>query len=192
MAGTLTVQNLQGPSSGANANKIIVPSGQTIDASAGTLVPASGQIVQEQVYTNGVRATHSSSVWVILFPSQTFTKKYDASTTKLVLQAQVMVRGSWSYANAPSINVDGTEYYGYGVMTDTAINGDSSVAANKATQFIAPITGLASGSRSISLKLRNYNNSAYQQFVTVNPTSTDDPRYPPTNYGTMIVKEVML
>jgi hypothetical protein len=31
MAGTLTVQNLQGPSSGANANKIIVPSGQTIE-----------------------------------------------------------------------------------------------------------------------------------------------------------------
>lgn len=32
MAGTLTVQNLQGPSSGANANKIIVPSGQTLTA----------------------------------------------------------------------------------------------------------------------------------------------------------------
>lgn len=32
MAGTLTVQNLQGPSSGANANKIIVPSGQTLYA----------------------------------------------------------------------------------------------------------------------------------------------------------------
>lgn len=46
MAGTLTVQNLQGPSSGANANKVIIPSGQTIDASAGTLVPSAGQIVQ--------------------------------------------------------------------------------------------------------------------------------------------------
>jgi len=32
MAGTLTVQNLQGPSSGANANKIIIPSGQTLYA----------------------------------------------------------------------------------------------------------------------------------------------------------------
>lgn len=30
MAGTLTVQNLQGPSSGANANKVIIPSGQTL------------------------------------------------------------------------------------------------------------------------------------------------------------------
>lgn len=45
MAGTLTVQNLQGPSSGANANKIIVPSGQTLDASNGFVAPA-GHIVQ--------------------------------------------------------------------------------------------------------------------------------------------------
>jgi len=32
MAGTLTVQNLQGPSTGANANKILIPSGQTLYA----------------------------------------------------------------------------------------------------------------------------------------------------------------
>jgi hypothetical protein len=34
MVGTLTVQNLQGPTSGANANKVIVPSGQTIEVGA--------------------------------------------------------------------------------------------------------------------------------------------------------------
>jgi hypothetical protein len=32
MAGTLTVQNLQGPSSGANANTVLLPSGQTLYA----------------------------------------------------------------------------------------------------------------------------------------------------------------
>lgn len=47
MAGTLTVQNIQGPSSGANANKIIIPSGQTLDASAG-FVPPAGSILQVQ------------------------------------------------------------------------------------------------------------------------------------------------
>ena len=46
MVGTLTVQNLQGPTSGANANKVIIPAGQTLDASGGTLVPSSGQVVQ--------------------------------------------------------------------------------------------------------------------------------------------------
>lgn len=45
MVGTLTVQNIQGPASGANANKIIIPSGQTLDASAG-FVPPAGSVVQ--------------------------------------------------------------------------------------------------------------------------------------------------
>jgi len=45
---TLHVENLKGLSSGGNANKIIVPSGQTIDASAGTLVPSAGQVIQVQ------------------------------------------------------------------------------------------------------------------------------------------------
>jgi len=46
MAGTLTVQNIEGPSSGANANKVIIPSGQTLDVSGGTLTPSAGQVVQ--------------------------------------------------------------------------------------------------------------------------------------------------
>ena len=32
MAGTLTVQNIEGPSSGSDANKVIIPSGQTLYA----------------------------------------------------------------------------------------------------------------------------------------------------------------
>ena len=43
---TLHVENLKGLSSGGNANKIIVPSGQTLDASAGVITPSSGQVVQ--------------------------------------------------------------------------------------------------------------------------------------------------
>ena len=43
---TLKVENLTGITSGANANKIIVPSGQTLDASAGVLTPSAGQVVQ--------------------------------------------------------------------------------------------------------------------------------------------------
>ena len=46
MSGTLIVQNLQGPASGANANKIIVPAGQVLDASAGTFTPSVDQILQ--------------------------------------------------------------------------------------------------------------------------------------------------
>ena len=63
MAGTLTVQNLQGPSSGANANKIIVPSGQTIDASAGTLVPSADQVVQYKWYPNPTTFDSTASAY---------------------------------------------------------------------------------------------------------------------------------
>ena len=57
---TLHVENLKGLSSGGNANKIIVPSGQTIDASAGTLVPSANQIVQH-LYSAPTAATTLSS-----------------------------------------------------------------------------------------------------------------------------------
>ena len=49
---TLHVENLKGLSSGGNANKIIVPSGQTLDASGGTLVPSAGAVIQF-VHTSG-------------------------------------------------------------------------------------------------------------------------------------------
>jgi hypothetical protein len=54
MAGTLTVQNLQGPTSGANANKVIIPSGQELYAA--------GHVVQVQTgVKRGVVGTSSSS-----------------------------------------------------------------------------------------------------------------------------------
>ena len=37
---TLHVENLKGLSSGGNANKIIIPTGQTLDASAATITPS--------------------------------------------------------------------------------------------------------------------------------------------------------
>ena len=43
--GTLTVQTLQAPTSGANANKVLIPSGHTLDASNGLTTPA-GHVIQ--------------------------------------------------------------------------------------------------------------------------------------------------
>ena len=45
MASELTVQTLRGPTSGANADTILIPSGQTLDASEGFIPPA-GHMVQ--------------------------------------------------------------------------------------------------------------------------------------------------
>lgn len=51
MASELIVQNLKGPASGANANKIIVPSGHTLDASQGFTPPAGTPV---QIVSNSV------------------------------------------------------------------------------------------------------------------------------------------
>ena len=46
MASELYVETLKGLTSGANANKVIIPSGQTLDASAGGFLGSTGQILQ--------------------------------------------------------------------------------------------------------------------------------------------------
>tara|TARA_B110000285_G_scaffold216178_1_gene263214 strand:+ start:239 stop:829 length:591 start_codon:yes stop_codon:yes gene_type:complete len=48
MASELTVQTLRGPTSGTNANKVLIPSGQTLDTSAAGLVTPAGHVLQVQ------------------------------------------------------------------------------------------------------------------------------------------------
>ena len=63
MSGTLIVQNLQGPASGANANKIIVPAGQVLDASAGFVAPA-GSVIQVVSVEDPDQTTMSNTSFV--------------------------------------------------------------------------------------------------------------------------------
>ena len=49
---TLFVENLKGPTSGSNANKVTIPSGQTLTVSGG-MVPPAGQIVKVGSYNTG-------------------------------------------------------------------------------------------------------------------------------------------
>ena len=58
---TLHVENLKGLSSGGNANKIIVPSGQTLDASAATITPSANQTVKTSVFRSQSAMAVSSS-----------------------------------------------------------------------------------------------------------------------------------
>lgn len=80
MSGTLVAQTIQGPSSGANANKVIIPSGHTLDASGGTLVPSAGQVIQrvEDVLTTAWNTTNSTSnvtiATVVITPKFTTSK----------------------------------------------------------------------------------------------------------------------
>ena len=80
---TLVVENLNGPTSGGNANKVIVPSGQTLDASAGTLVPSAAQIVQNVVGSRWTTQTVNNSTSYVDLTSLAITPKYSNSLIKV-------------------------------------------------------------------------------------------------------------
>ena len=82
--GTLTVQNLQGPTSGANANKVIIPSGQTLDASNGLTTP-SGHIIQSLTQEVTAISTTTSSSLVATAFTLTITPKFTSSKIKCTL-----------------------------------------------------------------------------------------------------------
>ena len=72
MASELIVQTLKGPTSGANANKVIIPSGQTLDIDAWS--PPAGTVVQ--VVSNRVtsaQALNTSSTSYADIPGMTVT-----------------------------------------------------------------------------------------------------------------------
>jgi hypothetical protein len=88
MASILQVEELRGATSGANANKIIIPSGQTLDASAG-FVPPAGSVVQVVQYynANASQENTTSTSWTASIISKTITPKY--SDSLIVVQASV-------------------------------------------------------------------------------------------------------
>ena len=83
MVGTLTVQNLQGPTSGANANKVIIPSGHTF-------IPSSGQIIQTVQYLRA-GATGSNSSSRVDVTTSTYVDLMSKSITTTVANSKVRV-----------------------------------------------------------------------------------------------------
>lgn len=97
MASELIVQTLKGPTSGANANKVIVPSGHTLDASEGFTPPAGCGV---QVKSN----THSTfdstaSGWTDVV-TQTITPEYNNSLIIVRYNGQLYKYNSVNYPNS--------------------------------------------------------------------------------------------
>jgi len=101
MAGTLTVQNIQGPTSGDNANKIIVPSGHTLDASAGIITPSVDQIIQVKNFDSGSSSIRISAITFSDVFTFTFTQKEAGSRIIAIAAAPIytfMTAGAWTGA----------------------------------------------------------------------------------------------
>ena len=89
MASEIEVQTLKGPSGGANANKVLIPSGHTLDASEGFIPPA-GSVVQVQNAYSNSQVISSTAGAAIDGVSLSFTPKYNNS--KLLIQARIPIK----------------------------------------------------------------------------------------------------
>ena len=111
MASELIVQTLKGPTSGANANKVIIPSGQTLDASAGTLTPSSGQIINQEFRTLS-GTTNNTTTTFADFDSASYTPILTSS--KIYFVWSVYLRTSQDNAAEARATlrtlVDGVQY----------------------------------------------------------------------------------
>ena len=85
MASEIIVQTIKGPTSGANANKVIIPSGQTLDASAATIVPSSDQIIQYKIVKPSSETTFSSA-------GSTDASGFTASITPKYTNSRIVIR----------------------------------------------------------------------------------------------------
>ena len=163
MAGTLTVQTLQGPSSGANANKLLIPSGQTLDVSSGTLVPSAGQVVQTQYAQLSTDTTYSTTLVrtnvlsASITPTSTTSKILILYTFASIWKASstVSTEGEWTIGKNGSqhIVVDGiSPYTAEADRHSTTVSGtylDSPATTSSITYDIS--LKLASGSGGIRL-----------------------------------------
>jgi hypothetical protein len=88
MGSILSVEQLRGLSSGDTPNTITLPTGQTLDASAGTFTPSSGQIIQVQSYEYAGETSYTSTNWS--------TTPYQVDITPVFANSKIFVTASFA------------------------------------------------------------------------------------------------
>jgi hypothetical protein len=162
---TLHVENLKGLSSGGNANKIIVPSGQTLDASAGVLTPSSGQVIQRQVVVWTTVTDNSTETYAdINGGTIDFTPKLSTSTLHITVHYHVNAYATGSTGNYAGGSVrilhDGSEistqsgYENYW-QSNVPSGGTNPNNFTRASKFVTVASG-NTNSRTIKLQSKKY------------------------------------
>jgi maltoporin len=85
---TLQVENLIGPTSGSNANKVIIPSGQTLDASNGFVAPAGSVIQYASISTSTTSFSTTSTSYLDSGADIFFSPKFTNSKIQVTLQSR--------------------------------------------------------------------------------------------------------
>jgi hypothetical protein len=134
MAGILTVQTIQGPTTGANANKVIIPAGQTLEINegialpSGTTLPAGvgGKLLQLQSTTKTDTFSYSGS-------SFTDVTGLSVSITPSSTSSKIYVQASVSMGGPGGITNDGA----FRFMRDTTAIGIGDASGNRARATFA-------------------------------------------------------
>ena len=93
---TLFVENLKGPTTGSNANKVIIPTGQTLQIDDGvdyTSMPA-GSVIQQVSNFNTTQFSTTSGTYVTTNSSVSITPRFSNS------QMAIWISGSCHYNGA--------------------------------------------------------------------------------------------
>ena len=175
MAGTLTVQNIEGPSSGANANKIIIPSGQTF-------IPSSDQIIQTVQYLRpGAYAAGSISGTGVGSASSAFVDLMSKSITTKAANSKIrVIVGLVGYNSASEIRggirllrdstvIAGDTYGLYGpagTMTNFIMDHIDSPSAAAGTALTYTLRGQNAGSDTISFLYQD-SGGASNNYITL-------------------------
>ena len=181
MAGTLTVQNLQGPTSGANANKIIIPSGQTLHA-AGHVV----QVVQAASTTK--LETTTPNVWYDCGAVLSITPTSSTSKIYLSNSATGIVRATANISIGLRLlrNVNGG---GWDVVTQRSRHGYWGSAINTYTSVHYGMEYLDSPNTALTTQYK------IQLYLTVSGSNvryndTENLLTPNTSESTLIAQEI--
>ena len=132
MSSELFVQTIKGPTSGANANKVIIPTGQPMDASAGGMtLPAGvgGKMLQIQ-HSQYTATTSSSSDAYVDIPNLSVTITPASTSSKIFIAAHFTVGGSGSLSTILRILRNNSSF----------LEGDS-IGNRQASQIVIHSTG---------------------------------------------------
>lgn len=134
---------------------------------------SSGSIINVSYFENSTKQVFSNAL-VNPFGTLNITKLQASSY--LLIDALVMTKGYWSYANNWSIIVNGTSYDGRGGWNDTS-NGTYIIDYTRGTR-VGPLRVPNVSIGSVQVTIYFYNgDSGYIESIILNPNNTNDSRY---------------
>ena len=113
MASEIEVQTLKGPSGGANANKVLIPSGHTLDASEGFIPPAGSAVNYEKFFMPypGSNEMTLSSESAYCLVGATYTKKFSNSLLRVDAYYNMYRSGTSGYSRESILFRHGVSNY---------------------------------------------------------------------------------